>query len=147
MRMISRSLIAVSAVVLAGAALPAPAQGASRVPSALLPLSDKDIASSQETGCQFSFTRASDTYLFVIGNDFLMRTASGFALCRITDAQYMSLGSGSGGVSCAGRRMVIRRTGKRISYRDTDSSEAPAALTMTQRGRSRTMRGTWNTAC
>ena len=146
MSMILKVFLA-AAAFLAAAILPAPAQSAPRVPSALLPLSDKDIASTRESGCQFSFSQGRNTYIFMIGADFLMRTERGLSLCKITDAQFQSLGEGRGAMACGGRKVVIRRTGKIESNPEADSASGPAALTMTEGTRSRTVRGDWGSAC
>jgi len=142
-----RKVLVAAAALLASAALPAPAQSAARVPSALLPLSDKDMESTQETGCQFLFSQGRSTYIFMIGSDFLMRTQQGLATCKITDAQFQSFGEGRGAVACGGRKLAIRRTGKVQSNPESDSASGPAALTMTEGTRSRTVRGDWGSAC
>lgn len=136
-----------AAALFASVALPAPAQSAACVPSALLPLSEKDFASTQETGCQFLFSQGRSAYIFMIGSDFLMRTQQGLATCKITDVQFQSLGEGRGAVTCGGRKLAIRRTGKVQSNPESDSASGPAALTMTESTRSRTVRGDWGSAC
>lgn len=133
--------------LLASAFLPASAQSAAPVPSALLPLSDADIAKSRETGCQFSFLQGRGTYIFMIGADFLVRTNRGLSLCKITDAQFQSFGEGRGAITCGGRKLAVRRTGKIQSNPEADSAVGPASLTMTEGGRSRTVRGDWGSAC
>ena len=143
----TRSFLTAAAILAASAALPAPAQSAARLPSALLPLSDADFAKSRETGCQFSFMQGRSTYIFMIGSDFLMRTKAGFALCKITDAQFQSLGNGRGAITCGGRKLAVRRTGKITANPEADSAVGPASLTMTEGGRSRTVRGNWGSAC
>ena len=140
-------LFLAAAALLASAALPAPAQSAARVPSALLPLSEKDFASTQETGCPFLFSQGRSTYIFMIGSDFLMRTQQGLATCKITDAQFQSLSQGRGAVGCGGRKLAIRRSGKVQPNPESDSASGPASLTMTEGTRSRTVRGDWGSAC
>lgn len=120
------------------------------LPSALLPLSDHDSYSTNETGCQFAFTQGNDTYLFMIGHSVIIRTAPGRAglnACTISDAQFSAFGDGPGTVSCGGRTLGVRRTGRVTSHEEADSADGPAALTMTQAGHTRTVRGAWGSAC
>ena len=146
MAQMHKALLA-AAALLTASALPMPAQSAARVPSALLPLTEQDFSSTQETGCQFSFAQGRNTYIFMIGADFLMRTQQGLATCKITDAQFQALGEGRGAVICGGRKLAIRRTGKVQSNPEADSASGPASLTMTEGTRSRTVRGDWGSAC
>ena len=129
------------------AAQPDGAKQARRSSTPLLrPLSDRDQSSSRESGCQLSFNTARSTLVYAIGHDFMVRTRSGRAVCPISDRQFSALSNG-GSRSCGGVRVSIRRTGRSVGNQASDSSSAPAVLTVTQGGRTWSTRGYWGTAC
>ena len=135
-----RFVLALPLLLAVGAAAPAP----------LLPLSDKDAYSTNEMGCQFAFDQGRRTYLFMIGRHLIIRTAPGRAglhACPITDRQFGAFGDGPARITCAGRTLSIRRTGRTIGHPEADSAESPAALSITRAGRTRTMNGRWGSAC
>jgi hypothetical protein len=116
--------------------------------SRLLPLSEEDLATSAETGCQFTFSQGDATYIHMIGLDFLIRTADGLHKCLISQTQWDGFGVGSGTtIACGGRRLSLRRTGPTKAYPETDSAGGSAVLTMAEGARSRTLRGDWGIAC
>jgi hypothetical protein len=140
-------MIAAAAGLVAGVGRPA-ALGARSAPAPALlrPLSDSDQAATRESGCQLSFNSRRSTLVYVIGHDFMVRTNAGRAVCRIRDAEFSALSRG-GSRSCGGVRLTIRPTGRSIGNQASDSSSGPATLTVTNRGRSWTVRGIWGTAC
>lgn len=113
----------------------------------LKPLSERDMASTREMGCTCAFSTRRATFIQVIGNEFMLRTASGRAVCRITDRQFSALSGGRGTIACGGKQLTLRPTGGVVSHEESDSASGPAALTVSQRGRSQVMRGDWGCAC
>jgi hypothetical protein len=111
------------------------------------PLLDEDNHSPERMGCNAVFDGPEGRYLSVIDGELMVRTPAGRKLCPITDAQLQSLGEPGGEVSCAGVRIGIRETGARDSSIESDSSSAPAILSATQDGVTRTLAGDWGTAC
>lgn len=139
-----------SSVLVMGAALCGSVAIAAPASDRLLPLSDKDAYSTSEMGCQFAFDQGRATYVFMIGRSLLIRTAPGRAglhACRITDRQFGGFGDGGTAISCAGRSLAVRRTGRVTSNPEADSAGGPALLTITRHGRTRAIRGTWGSAC
>lgn len=134
---------AVGALLLAAAAPPSS-------PARLLPVTDHD-ADAIRDGCESWFTQGGETgYLFQAGRDFMIRTAPGRAglkICHMTDAQTQSFGEGATTVSCGGLRIGIRPYGRAHGSAEADSSWSPAVMTLSQRGRTRAIRGTFGTAC
>ena len=138
----------------AGATRPAPASpsasaaqpaGASAMP--LQPLSEEDLISSTQTGCTCTFNRGDTSYLQTVGDELMVRTASGRQVCRVTDAQFQSLGEPDGEVMCKGVRVSIRERGPKTLDIEADSSDGPATLSATQSGSNSTLDGTWGCAC
>ena len=115
--------------------------------SALRGLSEQDMATSGESGCQITFTHGNNTLIFMIGHDILMRGAQGLQTCSVTDQQFGDFGSPTAAVSCGGRSLRVRRTGRIVSHEESDSSESPAMLTITQGHRRQTIRGVLGAAC
>ena len=111
------------------------------------PLLDEDNHSPDKMGCNAMFDGREGRYLSVIDGELMVRTPAGRQLCPITDAQLQSLGEPGGEVSCAGVRISIRESGARDSSIESDSSSAPAILSATQDGVTRTLDGDWGTAC
>ena len=114
--------------------------------SLLLPLSERDQTATHESGCQLSFNTRRATLVYAIGHDFIVRTRTGRAICRITDREFGALSEG-GSRTCGGVRVTIHRTGRSVGNEASDSSSAPASLTATAGGRTWTLRGHWGTAC
>lgn len=148
-------LLALAAPLLTAPLVPAQtfAQGShvrppEALPSRLLPLSDADLATSTETGCQFTFGQGNSTYIFMIGRDFVIRTADGLNKCPILQAQWDGFGTDRRTiVACGGRRLSLQRLGRTEANAATDSAGGGAVLTMAEGARSRTIRGDWGTAC
>lgn len=128
-----------------GTAPAAQPAGAASVP--LQPLSEEDMFSTAQMGCNCMFDSRNSTYLFAIGDELMVRTAAGLQVCPITHAQLQSFGESGGDVPCGGVRVSIRDTGARISHVESDSSSAPSTLTVTQSGVTGTLDGSWGCAC
>ena len=133
----------------APAASPGGAQAQAGMPLGvpLGPLLDEDSHSPDKMGCNCRFDAREGTYLSVIDRELMLRTPAGRQLCPISDAQLQSLGEAGGSVSCAGVRMSIRETGPRDASIESDSSSAPAILSATRDGVTRTLEGDWGCAC
>jgi hypothetical protein len=136
---VTRAARLLACALLVGAAAPATDR--------LLPLSDPDAYSTNESGCEFGFRQGRDTFVFMIGRSLILRDAAGRHVCRITDRQFGRFGYGPTAISCAGRRFTLRQTGPVVSHEEADSAEGPAALTIRQGGRTRVVTGRWGTAC
>ena len=132
---------ALAAFVGGTSALTAPAPGAP-----LRALSERDQNSAHGSGCQLTFDAGRSTLVYVIGNEFMIRTRAGRSVCRISDRQFSALADG-GSMSCGGYRLTIRQTGRSVGHQESDSASAPATLTVSGRGRPWTVRGHWGTAC
>ena len=132
------------AAFVAGTSVIAAQGGAGAAP--LRPLSDRDMGAARGSGCQLSFNRGRSTLVYVIGNEFMIRTRAGRTICRISDAQFSRL-SGGGSQSCGGQRITIRETGPSVGHMESDSATSPATLTVRGRGRPWSVRGQWGTAC
>lgn len=111
------------------------------------PLLEEDLHSPDKMGCNCRFDGREGTYLSAIDGELMVRTPAGRKLCPITDGQLQSLGEPGGEVSCGGVRMSIRETGARESSIESDSSSAPAILSATEGGVTRTLDGDWGCAC
>ncbi len=109
-------------------------------------LSERDQNAAHGSGCQLSFDAGRSTLVYVIGNEFMVRTRAGRSVCRISDRQFSALSDG-GSMSCGGYRITIRETGRSVGHQESDSASAPATLTVSGRGRPWTVRGHWGTAC
>lgn len=130
------------------AAKPAPKPVAKKVfPSRLLPLTEGEMFSGNESGCQLSFMQGNDSFIFIIDHRFTIKTETGVHNCTITDEEFSGFGSGPTKVSCGGRTLSIKSTGPTKSYPEADSAETPSALTMSEKGKSRTVQGMWGSAC
>ena len=154
MRTIHFAIMASMSLMIGSAGASASAPGAAaavkqarRAPATLLrPLSDRDQQAARGSGCQLSFNTRRSTLVYVIGNEFMIRTGAGRRVCRISDAQFSALSDG-GVQSCGGLRVAIRQTGRSVGNQASDTASAPATLTVTGRGRPWTVRGHWGTAC
>ena len=147
--------------VAAGAALLTFVAGSSAVISAqprravstapLLPLSERDIAATPEpteaSGCETSFTIGRRTLAYARGEQFMVRTATGRHLCRITDVQTGMGTNDRASVTCAGMQISFRRTGRVNSHMGSDSADWPATLTIRQGRTQRVLAGTMGSAC
>ena len=109
-------------------------------------LSERDMRAAHGSGCQLSFDAGRSTLVYVIEHEFMIRTAAGRTVCRISDRQFSAL-SGGGSLSCGGYRLTIRETGRSVGHMESDSASAPATLTVSGRGRPWTVRGRWGSAC
>ena len=119
------------------------------LPAALLPLSDAD-STTGESGCESYFTQGSKSFVYVQNSSLILRTAPGAAgrkLCRLTQAQQNGFGSGPTTASCGGLKLSIRPTGRAIGHPEADSTEGPAALTLSDGTHSRVIVGRYGTAC
>lgn len=142
MRIMQMSVAAVAGL-LVGAACVAAAAPAS---APLRPLSERDQRAARGSGCELAFDTRRSTLVYVLDHDFMIRTAAGRTVCRISDAQFARL-SGGGTQVCGGYRITIRETGRGTANEASDSASTPATLTVTGRGRAWTVRGHWQTAC
>jgi hypothetical protein len=111
------------------------------------PLLDEDLHSPERMGCSCVFQAREGQYLSTMDRELMVRTPAGRKFCPISDAQLQSLGEPGGEVSCAGVLMSIRETGERTTSIESDSSSAPAILSATQNGVTRTLGGDWGCAC
>ena len=109
-------------------------------------LSERDMQAAHGTGCQLTFDAGRSTLVYAIEHEFMIRTAAGRTVCRVSDAQFSRL-SGGGSMSCGGYRSTIRETGRSVGHQATDSASAPATLSVAGRGRPWTVRGNWGSAC
>jgi len=132
-------------VFLAGtSAIVAQPGGAGAAP--LRALGERDMQAARGSGCQLSFDAGRSTLVYVIGDEFMIRTRAGRTVCRVSDRQFSALSDG-GSLSCGGYRLTIRRTGRSVGHMESDSASAPATLTAAGRGRPWTVRGHWGSAC
>ncbi|WP_380787769.1 hypothetical protein [Sphingomonas sp. R86521] len=115
--------------------------------ASLLPLSDQDERSTQETGCTSTFTVGGHDYLQLVGTELLLRDRQGLQSCRLTTVETDDLETGRGTVSCSGYRLRIRSSGKATSNLASDSSSRRAVLTIDRGGVATSMRGIWGVAC
>ena len=141
--------------VMAAAALVAVAAGSSitarppRAPSAapLLPLSDRDLGATRQSGCECTFRIGRRTFVQMIGDELTVRSRAGRQVCRIRDDQFSALSDGRGTAACAGIRMSVRRTGPVRASPESDSADGPASLSLSQGRTRRTLAGRWGCAC
>jgi len=141
-----RSLFVATAGLMMGVGVSAALGARSAQAPLLRPLSDGDQTATSESGCELAFNAGRRTFVYAVGHDFMLRTRAGRAVCRISDEAFSALSEG-GSRSCGGVRVTIRRTGRTIGNEASDSSSAPATLTVTGGGRTWTTRGYWGTAC
>lgn len=141
--------IAVAVVLIAGIVTPGiTATKRAILPPPLLPLSDKDMYSTGETGCETSISQGRDTFLFIIGDSLILRTASGakgLQVCKPDDVT--NFDSSGRAVSCGGRKFSMRHVGKAIGHEEADSVEGKGVLTMSDGTNSRQVKVSWGTAC
>jgi hypothetical protein len=113
----------------------------------LLPLSERDIAATGASGCEASFSVGRRTLTYAIGEQFMIRTASGRHLCRIPDVQTGMGTNDRASITCAGMQISFRRTGRVNSHMGSDSGDWPATLTIRQGRTQRVLAGTMESAC
>lgn len=113
----------------------------------LLPLSEADLTSTSEMGCECSFNRGRDALARVIGNELTIRTGSGLQACRISDAEFAAFSAGRADRACGGVQLNLRRTGRVSSHPESDSAEWPASLGVSRGRARRTLAGRWGCAC
>ena len=113
----------------------------------LLALSDKDMAATHESGCNFLFDTGRQTRVFAIGNELMIRTASGLSLCRLGERPIDDFIEGNRALACGGRTLRVTRVGKLAGHEESDSADWPATLTIRQGSSRQTLRGTAGTAC
>lgn len=158
MRIIHFGLVVSMGLVLtaSGSAATAPLEAAGQAPvqkqrrawpGPLLPLSERDLTSTRETGCTCTFEARRSTFVQAIGNELMVRTRAGRRVCRISDAQFQRISGASGSYVCGGVRLGLRRTGRSRSHVASDSVTMPATLTARQGRTSRALAGTWGCAC
>lgn len=143
-----RVLLVTAVVAAAGwAPIPILAEPGVHSRAPLLPLSDQDERSTQETGCTTTFTLGRQDYLQLVGSELLLRDQHGLHACRFTEASTENLETWRGSVSCSGYRLRIRSSGKSTSNLASDSSSRRAVLTVDRGGGATSMRGIWGVAC
>lgn len=113
----------------------------------LLPLSDADTSRISESGCNFAFDSARKTYVFAINHKMVVRTPNGVSMCNLPFAQMDRFSEAKGSVTCGGRKLTLRRTGKGSANSEADSVSFPATLTVTGAGAPQVIRGAAGTAC
>ena len=123
-----------------------PRRAASTAP--LFPLSERDLTTTRQTGCECSFRAGRSTLMQMIGNEVTLRTRAGRQVCRINDTQFATLSEArSSPLACAGLRLSLRRTGRVTTNLESDSADGPASLTLGQGRTRRTLAGRWGCAC
>lgn len=147
-----RVILGMAALLLGTAAGSAPATHARLLPAPLLPLSMEDT-STGEFGCENAFAQGSDSFVFIRNSFLILRTAPGAAgrvVCHPDDAALSAFGDGTGSVTCGGRTLRLRVL---APIRDphpnpeADGGASHAILTMSDGTHTRSVRGTWGTAC
>ena len=137
--------LAALATIAGASAIIAQPRSAGRIP--LLPLSERDLRSTSESGCECTFRIGRSTLVRTIGNELTIRIRAGRQVCRITDAQFSALSNGRGTASCAGLRLSLRPTGPVTTHPESDSADGPAALSLSARPPRRWHAGRWGCAC
>lgn len=113
----------------------------------LLPLSDLDEQSTQETGCTSTFSVGSHDYLQLVGTELLLRDSHGLRSCQLTTRATENLENARGSIACSGYRLSVRSSGRSVSNVATDSSARRATLAIAQNGVATSLRGIWGVAC
>ncbi|MGQ0660187.1 hypothetical protein [Sphingosinicella sp.] len=149
MRKAHLSVMALAALVtfVAGSSMIAAQPRAPAATAPLLPLSERDLSATGESGCECSFNSGRGTLMRVIGNELTLSTRAGRQVCRISDNEFSALSNGRANVACAGLRLSLRRTGRISSHPESDSADWPASLTVGQGRLSRTLAGRFGCAC
>lgn len=144
-----RLSIAVATVLIAGIVVPGTSATKRAVlPPPLLPLSDKDMYSTGETGCETSISQGKDTFIFIIGDSLILRTAPGADGLQVCKPNDVTNWDSSGKVAvCGGRKLSMRQVGKSIGHEEADSVEGNGVLTMSDGTHSRQVKVGWGTAC
>jgi hypothetical protein len=143
-----RLSIAIALLTIGAAAPAAPATKRAVLPSPLLPLSEKDMYSTGESGCETSISQGKDTFIFIIGDSLILRTApgaKGLQVCKPDDVA--NFDTSDKPVSCGNRTLRMRHVGKTIGHPQADSSEGSGVLTMSDGTNSRQVKVSWGTAC
>jgi hypothetical protein len=127
---------------------PAPAVRPPTSTGPFLPLSNADEIRAQ-SGCTCTFLvggrRRSTDLLQLSGHILLSRTRAGLNSCPISEAQFRAMTGPGGSARCGGRRIAIS-SGPARQVGD-DQAESAATVTVTRRGRTRVLHGTWACAC
>jgi hypothetical protein len=134
-----------SAIISAQPRRAPPAAPAGTAP--LLPLSERDLTGTRESGCTCTFDVGRRTLVQVVGNELMLRTRAGRQVCRISDAQFSALSNGRADAACGGLRLSLRRTGRVSSHPEADSADWPASLTVGRGPTRRTLAGRFGCAC
>lgn len=131
-----------------GVAAVGPAASAPRS-AGLLPLSPRDMDSSRESGCAYSFDVGRRTYVQAIGRELMVRTGNGLKICKVDDAAFRNLTDGIGRAPmCGGYRLSTKRTGRVTHSEEADSGSWPAVLTVKVGTRTvQSLRGLAGVAC
>jgi len=127
---------------------PAPAVRPPTASGPFLPLSDADETRAQ-SGCTCTFLvgsrRRSTDLLQLSGHILLSRTRAGLNSCPISEAQFQAMACRVGSAHCGGRRITIS-SGPSRQVGD-DQAESAATVTVTRRGRTQVLHGTWACVC
>jgi hypothetical protein len=118
------------------------------LPPPLLPLSESDMRTTNETGCETSISQGKDTFIFIIGQSLILRTApgaKGLQVCKPDDV--VNFDTSGKPVSCGDRKLSMRHVGKTVGHPEADSSEGSGVLTMSDGTHSRQVKVSWGTAC
>lgn len=121
--------------------------GSAMAPAGLVPLSDADTGRITESGCNFGFDTGRKSYVFSINRKMVVRTSAGLSLCTLPETQIDNFTEAKGSVTCGGRKLTLRRTGRSTGNQEADSVSFPATLTVTGAGAPQILRGTAGTAC
>ncbi len=141
--------VTVAVVLIAGVVAPGTtATKRAVLPPPLLPLSDKDMYSTGETGCQTAISQGKDTFIFIVGDSMILRTAAGPKGLQVCKPDDVTNWDDSGrAAACGGRKLSMRHVGKAIGHQEADSVEGNGVLTMSDGKNSRTVKVQWGTAC
>lgn len=141
--------VTAAAILLAGLVTPGiSAVKRAVLPPPLLPLSEKDMRSTGGTGCETSISQGDDTFVFIIENSFILRTApgtKGLQVCHPADV--VNFENGGVTVNCGARKLSMRQVGKTTGHEEADSVEGKGVLTLSDGTHSRDVKISWGTAC
>ena len=98
--------------------------------------------------CQTAISQGKDTFVFIIGESLILRTAlgaKGLQVCKPEDV--VNWDSSGKPANCGGRKLSMRQVGKVIGHPEADSAEGSGVLTMSDGTNSRQVKVSWGTAC
>jgi hypothetical protein len=115
-------------------------------------LSDDDMMTMQEMGCEFGFGPGNTSFLFGKTDKLMMRrgnAANDRFTCRVEQDEMDRFQEGKATVSCGEFDLTLRKVGKLVGHEEADSQTWPAELTVvdTLKHRRRVIRGEAGVAC